>query len=64
MTTQELKALREMSEREIRKAQDLVRAQIISAHRTENTTALVKLQEWEQDYTEEMIRRLMDRVSA
>lgn len=58
MTTEEAEALRGMSEREIRRAQDIVRAQLPLAHAQGNTKALTKLHEWEDLYGAEMRRRL------
>jgi hypothetical protein len=57
MTIAELAALREMTVPQIRRAQRLVQLQLPLAHAQGNTRALVKLQEWEQDYTDEMLRR-------
>jgi hypothetical protein len=58
MTATETEDLRNMTEREIRRAQDIVRAQIPLAYKQGNTQALLKLQEWEMTYADEMCRRM------
>lgn len=58
ITVAERLALSQMTELQIRRAQDLVNAQIKSAHAHANTAALEKLREWEDEYTHEMLRRL------
>ena len=63
MTDQERTALRAMTVPEIRRAQGIVRMQLPLAYESRNTVALVRLQEWENDYAEEMMRRLMAGVA-
>jgi len=59
MTEQERTALQGMTVPEIRRAQEIVRMQLPLAYESRNTAALVRLQEWENDYADEMMRRLM-----
>jgi len=58
MTDRERTQLAQMSEAEIRRCQDLVRAQQRMAYEQRNTRALERLAEWEDGYAEEMLRRL------
>lgn len=58
MSAAERAALQRMTETEIRRAQDLVNAQIVLAYERGNTEALAKLRDWEDSYAHEMLRRL------
>jgi hypothetical protein len=57
MTAREREQLASMSEREIRRAQDLVFAQQRLAYQQRNERALTQLNEWEREYADEMMRR-------
>jgi hypothetical protein len=57
VTENEREALQKMSLARIRKCQDLVSAQIREAYQQGNTKALSLLQQWEQDYADEIYRR-------
>jgi hypothetical protein len=57
VTERELADLRRMTDKQIRRAQNLVRLQQPLAYRQRNTRALEKLAEWERDYANEMFRR-------
>jgi hypothetical protein len=59
MTDQERTELRAMTVPQIRRAQEIIRMQLPLAYESRNTTALVRLQEWENDYADEIMRRLM-----
>lgn len=59
MTQYELDALANMSEAEIRRAQDLVRAQQALAYEQRNERAMDILNQYEDAYADEMMRRLM-----
>jgi hypothetical protein len=63
MNARERETLMEMSEEEIRRAQGMVFQQIGMAHEQGNTRALDKLREWEQDYADEMMRRLLNELT-
>jgi hypothetical protein len=52
------RALAEMSEAEIRRCQDLVRQQQGMAYKQHNLVALERLNEYENGYANEMMRRL------
>jgi hypothetical protein len=53
----ETEMLRNMSDKEIRRAQKLVQLQIGIAHKQQNTRALDKLHQWDGWYADEMYRR-------
>lgn len=46
------------TEKQIRKEQSLIFAQIEGAYRTKNTKALERLQEWELDLQNELLYRI------
>lgn len=57
MSARDLETLRGMTFAQIRRAQGLVKAQIPMAYEQRNTPALRRLQQWDDDYLAELLRR-------